>query len=212
MAGGSDEDLALVRLVRAGDHRALESLLHRHYPRLWAVCRQMTGHDADASDATQNAMIAIVRGLPGFDGRSRFATWAYRVAVNASLDELRRRTRRATDPLDEATLPVVAGADQTIDRVHIDAALRRLPPDYRAAVVLRDLCGLDYAEIAEVLEIPPGTVRSRISRGRSALVPLLEGGQPGGPGHDGAADKGAAPDGAAADNGQGPSVRTGERL
>jgi RNA polymerase sigma-70 factor (ECF subfamily) len=179
VAGVSDEDLALIRLVRAGDRRALEALLHRHYPRLWAVCRQMTGHDADASDATQNAMIAIVRGLPGFDGRSRFATWAYRVAVNASLDEIRRRTRRATDPLDETTLPVVAGADQGIERVQVDAALRRLPPDYRAAVVLRDLCGLDYAEIAEVLEIPPGTVRSRISRGRAALVPLLDGEQAG---------------------------------
>jgi DNA-directed RNA polymerase specialized sigma24 family protein len=69
---------------------------------------------------------------------------------------------------------VVDGADQGIDRVQIDAALRRLPPDYRAAVVLRDLCGLDYAEIAEVLEIPPGTVRSRISRGRAALVPFLD--------------------------------------
>jgi RNA polymerase sigma-70 factor (ECF subfamily) len=200
VAGASDEDVELICRVRAGDHRALEALLHRHYPRLWAVCRQMTGHDADASDATQNAMIAIVRGLSGFDGRSRFATWAYRVAVNASLDELRRRTRRATDPLDETTLPVVAGADQTIDRLHIDAALRRLTPDYRAAVVLRDLCGLDYAEIAEVLEIPPGTVRSRISRGRAALVPLLAGGQPGGPGEDGGASKGPA-----------PSVGTGDR-
>ena len=115
--------------------------------------------------------MAIVRGLPRFDGRSRFATWAYRIAVNASFDELRRRRRR---PL--LDVPEVDGEVPAVDvagRLDVDAALKRLPHDYRAAVVLRDLCGLDYAEIAEVLEIRPGTVRSRIARGRSALVPLL---------------------------------------
>ena len=122
--------------------------------------------------------MAIVRGLPRFDGRSRFATWTYRIAVNASFDELRRRRRRPL--LGAADEPVeVVVDDNPVDvaeRIDIDAALRRLPHDYRAAVVLRDLCGLDYAEIAEVLEIPAGTVRSRIARGRAALVPLLESG------------------------------------
>ena len=93
--------------------------------------------------------------------------------MNACLDELRRRSRRPV-PVDD-TGPVSRVAPTAVDeavavRLDIDAALRRLPEEYRAAVVLRDLCGLDYAEIAEVLDIPPGTVRSRIARGRSLLA------------------------------------------
>jgi RNA polymerase sigma-70 factor (ECF subfamily) len=127
--------------------------------------------------------VAVVRGLPRFDGRSRFGTWSYRIAVNASLDELRRRRRRPEPGLDEARTergwgggggPQFSSADSD-QRLDVDAALARLPPDFRAAVVLRDLCGLDYAEIASILDIPPGTVRSRIARGRSLLVPLLSG-------------------------------------
>ncbi len=130
-------------------------------------------------------MIAIARGLAAnrFDGRARFSTWAYRVATNACLDELRRRSRRPM-AVDHARLDRQAGgggpASTAGDRVDVDRALAQLPPDFRAAVVLRDLCQLDYAEIAEVLGVPPGTVRSRIARGRAALVPLL--GNPGTPG------------------------------
>jgi RNA polymerase sigma-70 factor (ECF subfamily) len=137
----------------------------------------MAGNDADGDDATQEALIAIVRGVERFDGRSRFATWAYRVAANACIDELRRRRRRPEPGLPEdAHVPLLAAVapdGAVAERLDVDAALRRLPLDFRAPVVLRDLCGLDYAEIAEVLDIPPGTVRSRIARGRAALVPLL---------------------------------------
>ena len=115
-----------------------------------------------------------------FDGRSSFGTWAYRVTTNACLDELRRRGRRAGAASDEqleralAETGAAPGPDVTVpQRMDVEAALARLPVDFRAPVVLRDLCGLDYAEIAEVLSIPPGTVRSRIARGRAALVPLL---------------------------------------
>lgn len=140
----------------------------------------MLGNDTDAADAAQEALIAVVRGLDHFDRRSRFSTWTYRVAVNASLDELRRRRRRpvsvdTADPLSVAHRPDASPAvDRAVgDRIDVDAALARLPVEFRVAVVLRDLCGLDYAEIAEVLDIPPGTVRSRIARGRAALAPLL---------------------------------------
>jgi RNA polymerase sigma-70 factor (ECF subfamily) len=146
------------------------------------VCRRLTGNDADAADATQETLLAIVRGLGRFDGRSRFTTWTYRIAVNASLDELRRRRRRPEPGLDEAMPAPLGGgrereysADASDQRLDVDAALLRLPSEFRAAVVLRDLCGLDYAEIATVLDIPPGTVRSRIARGRALLVPLLGG-------------------------------------
>ena len=141
------------------------------------MCRRLAGNDADAADAAQEALIAIVRGLPRFDGRARFTTWAYRVATNACLDELRRRGRRPAAVLDGTGLePVAPGPslDQTLtDRLDLDAALADLPEDFRVAVVLRDVMGLDYAEIAEVLDVPPGTVRSRIARGRARLAIVL---------------------------------------
>ncbi|MCU1455396.1 MAG: putative polymerase subfamily sigma factor [Acidimicrobiales bacterium] len=157
----------------------MDTLLRSHQDRIYAVCRRITGNDADALDATQEALIAIVRGLPRFDRRARFSTWAYRVATNACLDELRRRTRRPLVGLPEHEPEPRGGAprvdDQVAARVDLDAALADLTPEFRAAVVLRDLCALDYAEIAEVLGIPAGTVRSRISRGRSALADQLTG-------------------------------------
>lgn len=146
----------------------------------------MTGSEADAADAAQEALIAIARGLGAgrFDGRARFSTWAHRVTVNSCLDELRRRKRRPDAvgdlDLDGGSSPVdrPGVAEAVTERLDVEAALARLPLEFRAAVVLRDLCGFDYATIAEVLGIPPGTVRSRIARGRAALVPLL--GNPGG--------------------------------
>jgi len=206
-----EDDAALVGAAREGDTSALDALLRRHHDRIHAVCRRMTANEADADDATQEALVAIVRGLPRFDGRSRFSTWAYRVATNACLDELRRHRRRPQPAggvgLEEGGLgdggarasPSAAEGGRgaaadgvAADRVDVSRALSKLAPEFRAAVVLRDLCGLDYAEIAEVLGVPPGTVRSRIARGRAALVPLLAPGhrpgpdagpgRPGGPG------------------------------
>jgi len=196
--------------ARSGDRSALDALLRRHHDRLFALCRRLAGNDADAHDALQESLIAIVRGLDRFDGRSAFSTWSYRVATNATLDELRRRKRRPVPglPTDESGGPVAGGGHggaygfpgrgavptsvgfgggggpggaaggppvdgAVADRLDVDAALARLPDDYRVAVVLRDVCTLDYAEIAEVLGIPPGTVRSRIARGRGLLADLL---------------------------------------
>ncbi len=165
-----------MRAAQEGERAALDQLLRRHYDRLYALCRRMTGDDADAADACQEALMAIVRGVPAFDGRSSFGTWAYRVATNACLDELRRRRRRPEPGLPEASAEVASPVDaveSSTTRVDLDRALQTLPSDYRAAVVLRDVCGLSYEEIGEALLIPPGTVRSRIARGRAALVPLL---------------------------------------
>ncbi len=128
-----------------------------------------------------------MRGLRGFDGRSRFSTWAYRVATNACLDEIRRRSRRPAPILgdlevaDDARLggSGMAGAggrdpgDVAAAKVDVDRALAELREEFRVPVVLRDMAGLGYAEIAETLGIPPGTVRSRIARGRAALAALL---------------------------------------
>lgn len=189
--------------AQAGDRDALDALLRRHHDRLWRICRRMAGNDHDAADALQDALIAIARGIRRFDGRSAFSTWSYRVTTNACLDELRRRRRRPVpdavgvdDPdrpdraighLASAMGPQAAaaagtvrgpgshdgGVDAVADRAAIDDALAELHPEFRAAVVLRDVCDLDYAEIARVLDVPPGTVRSRIARGRAQLAERL---------------------------------------
>lgn len=128
-----------------------------------------------------------MRNLPKFDGRSSFGTWAYRIATNAALDELRRRKRRPAlsmvgddserndrgahrEPVDELAERRV---ESVADRLAIDSALDELPEEFRTAVVLRDVADLDYAEIADVLDIPIGTVKSRLARGRRMLADEL---------------------------------------
>jgi RNA polymerase sigma-70 factor (ECF subfamily) len=128
-------------------------------------------------------MIAIVRSISRFDGRAAFGTWAHRIATNASLDELRRRRRRpllagvAEDgwsPADDVADPAAAGRFEAItERDALDAALAALPEDFRVPVVLRDVGDLDYAAIAAVLDLPIGTVKSRIARGRAALATTM---------------------------------------
>ena len=174
------DDAALVAAAQGGDRNALDQLLRRHYDRILAVCRRVAGTTRDADDACQEAMIKIVRNLPRFDGRSSFGTWAYRIATNASLDELRKRNRRPgltlvdedgpSEPVDPAAARRV---EHVTDRLVLDAALAELPDEIRAAVVLRDVANLDSAEIATALDVPIGTVKSRISRGRSALARRL---------------------------------------
>lgn len=174
------DDTALVTAAQGGDRNALDQLLRRHYDRIHAVCQRVAGGTRDADDACQEALIKIVRSLPRFDGRSAFSTWAYRIAMNASLDELRKRNRRPTlHASDDEHRPEVADPkasapiEQFSDRLLLDDALADLSDDLRIAVVLRDVADLDYAEIAVALDIPIGTVKSRISRGRAALADTL---------------------------------------
>jgi RNA polymerase sigma-70 factor (ECF subfamily) len=172
---GDEGDDALAAAAANGDRDALEVLLRRHAGLVNAVCRRVLANPEDALDAAQEAMLAIARKIHMFDGRSLFTTWCYRVATNAALDEARRRSRRPS-PVD--IVPEPRGRSQSIDdlvadQLDVDAAMSQLSPDHRAAVALRDLVGLDYAEIGEVLGIPPGTVRSRIARGRAALADHL---------------------------------------
>lgn len=174
---GRVDDADLVDAARRGDRTALERLLQLHFDRVRALCRRVMANDADTDDATQEALMAICRGITRFDGRSSFSTWIYRVSTNACLDELRRKGRRPIAMADEV-MPAMTEpdrfADDVADRLEIDGALAQLSPDFRAAVVLRDLCQLDYEEIADVLAIPPGTVRSRIARGRAHLARFID--------------------------------------
>jgi RNA polymerase sigma-70 factor (ECF subfamily) len=172
-------DDELIERARLGDSTALSDLLRRHHPRLHAVCLRILGRRADADDAAQNALISIARGLPSFDGRSAFSTWAHRIATNAALDELRRRRRRPQPRLDVTDSRGHTGdhddraeiALQAYEnRQLVEEALAGLPDDFRVAVVLRDVADLDYESIASILDVPIGTVRSRIARGRALLA------------------------------------------
>lgn len=172
----------LIHAAQRGDRQALDQLLREHQRRIHTICRRICGNDADAADATQEALIAVVKGLPRFDGRSSLSTWIYRIATNACIDELRRRNRRPTPGLPEHEQadpnPLAAStprdpAEVVSARIDIDRGLQQLPEEFRTAVVLRDVAGLNYHEIAEVLNIAPGTVRSRIARGRRRLANVM---------------------------------------
>lgn len=175
------DDTDLVTRAAAGNREALEVLLDRHADRVHSICRRIVLDPEDALDATQEALLSVARGVARFDGRSAFTTWLHRIATNAALDELRRRRRRVptTAPRDDLPDSSASPVEQRVAaKLDVDAALARVPDDFRVAVVLRDLCDLDYPEIAEVLEVPVGTVKSRIARGRQALHELL-GNRPG---------------------------------
>ena len=177
-------DDELVAAAQRGDSAAMDQLLRRHYDRVHAVCRRIAGSTRDADDAAQEAMIRVVRNIDRFDGRSAFGTWVYRIATNTALDELRKRKRRPQlhlvddDGTDGGGREIAdENAHRTVesvaDRLSIDEALAELPEEFKAAVVMRDVGDLDYAEIAAALDIPIGTVKSRIARGRRMLVEKL---------------------------------------
>ena len=168
-------DAELADAARRGDRRALDSLLERHAEQIHRICRRVLVDPEDARDATQEALVAVARGIGRYDGRGQFTTWMYRVATNAALDEARRRRRRP-EPVDVVPERAVASDDvaKTVtDRMVVDAALGALAPDYRVTIALREITGLEYAEIARVLDIPIGTVRSRIARARAMLADSL---------------------------------------
>lgn len=162
----------------------MDRLLRTHYDTIRAVCHRIVIDRGAAEDATQQALISIVRALPRFDGRSKFTTWAFRIATNAAIDEVRRARRRPI-PLDDDSLHsrTPSSADDTsyVDAsLDFETALTAVAPEYRQVMVLRHVADLEYGEIAEVLGIPVGTVRSRLARGRQQLIEAA-GNAPAGP-------------------------------
>jgi RNA polymerase sigma-70 factor (ECF subfamily) len=181
------DDRALLAAHLAGDDTAFGVLFARHRDRLWAVALRTTGDPDEAADALQDAMIAAFRRAGSYRGDAAVTTWLHRIVVNACLDRLRRRKVRLTDPLpndlddpprrhaheERAQVDPAEVAESHERRRLVMAALDRLPPDQRAALVLVDMEGYSVAEAAELLDLPAGTVKSRCSRGRARLLPLL---------------------------------------
>ncbi|MBJ7368380.1 MAG: sigma-70 family RNA polymerase sigma factor [Ilumatobacteraceae bacterium] len=169
------DDSLLVRRAKRGDHTAVDALLRTHYDTVRAICHRIVINQSDAEDATQMALISIVRAIPSFDGRSKFSTWIFRIATNAALDEVRRIQRRPL-PTDKESVYDSPAGDRTsaVDaQMDVSAALSQLPEEYRTAIVLRHVADLDYEEIAAIQGVPVGTVRSRLARGRAQLTEIL---------------------------------------
>jgi RNA polymerase sigma-70 factor (ECF subfamily) len=171
----SAPDDLLIQRAKRGDSVATDALLRLHYDSVRAVCHRIVVNKADAEDATQHALISIVRALPGFDGRAKFSTWVYRIATNAALDEVRRIRRRPTPTDIDATfvLPASDATGAVEAQMDVAQALALLPEEYRTTLVLRHVADLDYEEIAEIQGVPVGTVRSRLARGRAQLAEIL---------------------------------------
>jgi len=176
-------DAELVRRFLAGDVEAFTELVRRHERRVYSVCLRILGDVDDAADATQDTLLSVVRKLDGFRGDAAFTTWLHRIAMNVCYDHLRRAQRRPVLhrviddelPAHEAGPPVPDHADAIVDARIVEAALAEVPEDFRVAIVLADMQDLPYEEIAKVLDLPIGTVKSRVHRGRLALARVLEG-------------------------------------
>lgn len=180
-------DAELVAAHVAGDPDAFGEVVRRHRDRLWAVALRTTGDREEAADAVQDALVSALRAADRFRGESAVTTWLHRIVVNACLDRARRRAVRPTRPLEEEVGPggddsVRTGAalavapDQTPSvqtRIDVTGALARLPEAQRAALVLVDMYDVPVAEAAEILGVAVGTVKSRCSRGRTALAEIL---------------------------------------
>ena len=181
-------DYALVQRVQRGDKRAFDLLVLKYQHKLMKLISRYVRDTAEVQDVAQEAFIKAYRALPRFRGDSAFYTWLYRIAINTAKNHLVSQSRRPPDSdidmpdaeqfLDRAELREIATPERLLLRDEIQRtvieAIDALPPDLRTAVTLRELEGLSYEEIAEALDIPVGTVRSRIHRGRARLRMAVE--------------------------------------
>lgn len=183
MTHRADQDAALVERYLAGDTAAFDELMRAHQDRVFGVCLRMLRDRDAALDATQETFITVFRKADRFAGRSAFSTWLYRVAVNTCYDATRKAKRHRTEALPESSDPP---DDKAVDdlaavelRPDIEAALEDLPEEFRSAVILTDLEGLSLQTVADILDVPVGTIKSRVFRGRKLLAGIL--GNLGGP-------------------------------
>lgn len=190
--GPSQEELAILERAQTGDRDAFAVLVELHQQRVFRLVIRLLRCDREtAADMAQEVFLRAFRGLQGFDGRARFSTWLHTIAMNVVVSEVRRRRAMKRDrwtfsidaPIrgsDDLRIEPEASGPAPDDRAYhgeIAAAVRsavdQLPDEFREAVLLRDLQDLSYEEIGQVLRLPPGTVRSRIHRGRLLLQQKL---------------------------------------
>lgn len=172
----TENDRDLVRATLDGDPDAFGTLIDKYEKPLFNAAYRITGSVEDAMDATQSAFVSAYENLSGYDPKYRFFSWVYRIAVNASLDIVKRRREAELPPQIEGASPDPehrAVARETSHRVQ--EALMELTPEQRTVIVLRHFQGLSYDEMAEVTGVPAKTVKSRLYEGRQTLRTILEG-------------------------------------
>lgn len=176
-----DLDDRVLQRLKSGDLAALETTYRLFGDRLLRLSRHLLGCEADAEDAMQEVFLKVFERAHQFDGRSRFSTWLYRLAINHCLNRLERERRRSGEPLQagDQESPVDAApsplelAHERESKERLERLLARLSDEHRAVLVLREIESLSYEEIAAALEIPVGTVMSRLARARARLVELV---------------------------------------
>ena len=182
-----EQEAAVIQAVLAGDVNAYEALVKEYEKNVYNLALRMTGNSEDAADMAQEAFIKAYNSLTAFRGDSKFSVWLYRIVSNVCLDFLRSRSRKQTvslstenDDGEEVELDIADethSPEQLLDRSLTRDAVRRglaaLPPDHREILLLREIQGLSYEEIADVLGLEAGTVKSRIFRARKKLCSFL---------------------------------------
>jgi RNA polymerase sigma-70 factor (ECF subfamily) len=173
----TEDDVALLAKVVDGDHDAFATLMRRHEDRVFSVCLRIMGNRSSALDATQETFLTLYRKASQYQATAAVGTWLYRIAINTCYDLLRKERRRPSeampsylDPADPRGEDMYTSAEL---RPSVEAALATLTPDFRAVVVLSDLEGMSLPEVAEALEVPVGTVKSRLFRARRQLAGVL---------------------------------------
>lgn len=172
-------EILLISRARGGDRDAFGALVEQYRDNVYRLAYRMCGNAYDADEAAQEAFVAAWRALPNFRGDAKFSTWLYRLTTNAAIDVMRREKRHQimgdgemVDLADDADSP-----QETVERTEqqeaVQKALATLSEEYREVLLLRYMEELDYAEIAEVLQLPSGTVKSRINRAKAALKTAL---------------------------------------
>ncbi len=190
-AGDSENDSLLVGLAQKGDMRAYDALVIHHQGRIYAMIRNMVKNDADAWDLSQDVFVKAWQALPRFEARARFSTWLFRIAHNTVYDWVRKRKIESAgelndeifnrDSIDASARTAPSATDAPDDalantelRIKIEEALGKLSPEHREAVIFKDVQGLSYKEIAEVMDCTLGTVMSRLFYARQKLQTLLK--------------------------------------
>ena len=176
MTTGQDDAALLARVVE-GDHDAFAALMRRHEDRVFAVCLRIMGNRAAALDATQETFLTLYRKANQYRATAAVGTWLYRIAVNTCYDLLRKERRRPSEAMPTLPRP---GRPACRGSVHLGGAAafgggrpRHPEPDFRAVVVLSDIEGMSLPEVAEALDVPVGTVKSRLFRARRQLAGVL---------------------------------------
>jgi RNA polymerase sigma-70 factor, ECF subfamily len=168
---GDASDEWLARSASRGDEAAFEELVVRYQDRLYTLALRVTLSEADARDCVQEGLISAWRALDRFRGDARFSTWIYRIVLRKAYDALDKR-RRSAEPVEEI---VASSTDRSADdRLDLMSALAALEPEFRAAAVACDIIGMSMDEAAEALDLPAGTVKSRLHRARTRLAAELE--------------------------------------